>query len=96
GPVAKVYKLSDRIIYLIRGLNFYCNGTHCTNFKVIALQKFNDQRTKADYINFPGEYPYDFDAIDVFLSQQNNVPKIYIVKKGRQGKQVDDFDVLDL
>lgn len=96
GPVARVYKLSDRNIFLIRGLNFYCNGSHCTNFKVIVLQQYKDNRVSADYLNFPGIYPYVFDAIDIFLVQNDSVPKMFIIKKGHQGNQVADFEIIDL
>ncbi|MEO5984207.1 MAG: hypothetical protein ABIP80_01810 [Ferruginibacter sp.] len=96
GFVAKYYHLDDREVFLIRGINYFCNGNYCTNYKIIVLQKFKDTHTSAALIDYPGNYPYNFENTFLFYPKNSKVPKLYIVKKGHAGIQQTDFEAIAL
>ncbi|MGE7774241.1 hypothetical protein ACQKLP_05935 [Chitinophaga sp. NPDC101104] len=96
GPCAQYYQLSDRKVLLVRGLNFYCNGSNCTNFKIILIQETKGMETSAAILDFPGIYPFDFENIRLFSHKSNESPSIYIVKSGMNGTQTSDFEIIKL
>lgn len=97
GIAAKYYELLDRDIYLIRGINYYCNGSNCMNYKVLVIQKRKGgSHISVSIINFPGNYPYSFETTFLFRIKDDPIPKLYIIKQGKTGNQLSDFQMLDI
>ncbi len=96
GNHVQYYDLPDSKVVLINGYNFYCNGSHCSNFKVIVLQEIKDNQVYAAVLDYPGVYPHTFGNIRIFRSKTDNSPSIYLVKSSKNGKQTEDFQALSL
>lgn len=97
GICAKNYLVGNRLIYLIRGINYFCNGSNCSNYKILYLQKdLVSNKLSYGMIDFPGKYPYDFENVFLFQEKDSTVPKMYIVKEGRWGDKLSDYTKITL
>lgn len=97
GIAAKYYELSNSDIFLIRGINYDCNGSNCMNYKVLVIKKDkNNGKVSASVIDFPGNFPYSFETTFLFSIKGDPVPKLYIIKDGKTGMQVSDFQVYNI
>lgn len=97
GPVGKYYLLpNNEEIFLIRGINFYCNGSNCRNYKVFVLQRGEGGNISMRCFDYPGNYPFNFENTFLFLSRSDSIPSLYFIKKGRTGTSTDDFQSFGL
>lgn len=97
GVAAKYYMLDDREVYLIRGINYYCNGSNCMNYKILLIQKFKSSNsTFVNAINLPGNYPYSFENFFLFRLKNDPIPKLYIVNEGKSGIRLSDYKIVNL
>lgn len=97
GPVAKYCMLPNKEeIFLVRGINFYCNGTNCSNYKMFVLQKYRDDKISIKCIDYPGNYPYNFENTFLFYLKGTSIPSLYFVKNGKTGVSTTDFEIISL
>lgn len=97
GIAAKYYGLPDRDVYLIRGLNFFCNGSNCMNYKILLLQKSKKTgNVSVSAFNFPGNYPYSFETTFLFRTKTDSIPKLFLVKEGKTGTKLSDFQMVNI
>jgi hypothetical protein len=95
GPVARVYQEGDATIVLIRGINFYCQGSHCTNYKVIVIVNRGSEMN-VSIIGNPGYYPFNFENTYLIKGLENK-PSIYVVKKGKgEVSNKNDMELIEL
>ena len=94
GISAKFYKIEEKEYFLIRGLNLYCNGNHCSSYQMFLLQKDNN-RVKASTYYFSGLYPYDFENTFLFNNNEGK-PKFFLPKEVDELKTIEDFELIEV
>jgi hypothetical protein len=91
GICAKTYQVGNRLIYLIRGTNYFCNGSNCSNYKILYLQKdLASNKLSSGVIDFRGKYPYIFENVFLFHEKDSTVPKMFILKEDAWGDKLSD------
>jgi len=95
--MVKSYRIADRKIYLIKGINPFCNGRNCTDYVVYILQVENGKGSiQAIYFNGINRL-YDFNNTNLFYDQSSSTnPKIFIPKTGKLVNSIDAFDIYDV
>jgi hypothetical protein len=79
----KLYKVGKKKIFLIKGLNPFCNGHNCTDYVVYILQKENGKGS-INAIHFDGtNNPYDFNNFKLFYGSDVLYPAILVPKNSR-------------
>lgn len=92
GILGKRYDLPDREVFLLRGINYECNGSNCMNFKVFIFQKNKkNNEILVNAIYLPGKYPYTFENILLFCTESDLTPTINIIKEAKNGEVVSDY-----
>ncbi|PLK44201.1 hypothetical protein [Emticicia sp. TH156] len=77
GIHGKRFKGNQEII-LLRGLNMFCNGSNCNNYKILLIIK-GSNGTSVHYINTRAIYPYDFENTMLFKTKTNEKPSFFII-----------------
>lgn len=92
----KVYKVGNRKILLIKGINPYCNGNNCSDYVVYILQEFGG-KASLNAVYFNGKnYPYDFNSISLFYRSGIKNPEILVPKIDKFVTGLQDFYIYEI
>jgi hypothetical protein len=78
GIAGRYYKLSNQEVFLLRGLNMYCNV--CSNYTLLVIQK-NSNGASINHINTNSYYPIDFENTLLHTSGNKQNPVLYVIKR---------------
>jgi|GEM_PF-4445407 len=94
GISAKHYKLKSKEIFLLRGINLYCNGNQCIDYQIFVIQLQSGHST-ANTLYFSGKYPYDFENTFLFDKNADGNPEIFVPKstRNRELQDISDFEM---
>jgi len=90
GTALKYYNINGKEIFLINGLNYYCNGRYCASYQVFVLQR-QEEKLNASTLYYDGQYPFDFENTFLFDSDKDSTPEIYVPKKVEKLNSRSDF-----
>ena len=74
----KYYKFESKEIYLIQGLNYFCNGVHCSSYEVLILQIDEDNTVSIRSVFYPGYLNLRFEDVFLFDKDNDGKPEILI------------------
>ena len=80
SPIIKLYKIGKKKIFLIKGINPFCNGHNCTDYVVYVLQTENGKGS-INAVHFNGtNNPYVFNNFKLFYGADEVNPEILVPK----------------
>ncbi len=80
SPTIKRYTIGKRKVFLIKGINPFCNGHNCSDYVVYILQKENGKGS-INAVHFNGtNNPYDFNNFKLFFGPDVVNPAILVPK----------------
>lgn len=94
GITGRCYKFKGKQYFLLRGLDLYCNGHHCTAYQLFAIEKYKSH-SKVEVFESAAVYPYDFENTFLFDKHGDGYPDIYLPKQDPVESEA-DFELLTL
>ena len=83
SPTNKLYKPGNKKIFLIRGIDPFCNGHNCADYVVYIVQK-EKGKGSLNAVHFEGtNSPYDFNNTKLFYDTDSINPAILLPKNNR-------------
>ncbi len=77
GFSGRCYKFKGKEVLLLRGLDLYCNGHHCSAYQLYAIEK-DERKYKVEVFKSRSAYPYDFENTFLFDRHADGKPEIYL------------------
>jgi hypothetical protein len=96
SPFIKLYSTGKRKIFLIKGINPFCNGHNCSSYVVYILQK-EGKMCSVHPLYFDGtNHPYDFNNLKLFYSPDDANLSILVPKGSGSVKSKADVNVFKI
>lgn len=91
----KYYQIKDSEIFLLNGVNLFCNGRYCTSYQVFIVVKMeNSLSSYALY--FDGKF-YSFDDIRLVDIEKDGIAEIFVPKdESGEINSIADFDIYSI
>ncbi len=95
GISAKHCKWKGKEIYLLRGLDIYCNGHHCNKYQLFAIERHGNG-LKVVAFNLSAMYPYDFENMFLFDKNSDGQVEIFLPRNVLKIESASDFEMYSL
>ncbi|MEO1262599.1 MAG: hypothetical protein AAFZ15_27585 [Bacteroidota bacterium] len=91
----KYYKLGNKEVFLINGINFYCNGSHCSSYQVFILLR-NGVKSSGKAVYYQGNHLLSFENTHLFKNNEGESYGIYLLKDVNEINDETDFELFTI